>query len=471
MREYVTSIGLEIHAELDTETKAFCACRNEFGALPNTLVCPVCLGLPGALPRVNKKAVEYTIMAGLVLGSKINNLAVFERKNYFYPDLSKSYQVSQLGQPICLGGGIKLKNGEMKRFNRIHLEEDAGKLIHDYESDRTYIDFNRSGAPLIEMVTEPDFENADEVVEFLNTLRQTLINIGVAKCRMEEGGFRIDVNISVKEKDSESLGTRVELKNINSFKTISKVIEFEKNRQIEILEGGNEVLQETRSFDEKELKTNVLRKKEDENDYRYFPDPSILPIEIRQKDIEKIRAKIPESIEEKYERLKAYGIGDEEIDILISKGLANYFESICKIYPSPQEISNWLISDFLKLLKEIDMETLIDMLPSKEFAEIIKLVDNDTITRVNGKNLMAEVINSGKSVKQLLIEMDLTGDVNKQDVVLLMGDIISNNPNIKKDYKESPEKVMNFCIGQIMKSTNGKAKAEYLVPLIDNILK
>ena len=471
MREYVTSIGLEINTELDTETKAFCACRNEFGALPNTLVCPVCLGLPGALPRVNRKAVEYTIMAGLVLGSEINNIAIFERKNYFYPDLSKSYQISQLGKPICLGGGIKLKNGTFKRFNRIHLEEDAGKLIHDNESDRTYVDFNRSGAPLIEMVTEPDFENADEVVEFLNTLRQILVNIGVSKCRMEEGGFRIDVNISVKEKASERLGTRVELKNINSFKTISKVIDFEKNRQIEILESGKEVMQETRSFDEKALKTIVLRKKEDENDYRYFPDPSILPIEIREKDIERIRAKIPESIEEKFERLSSLGLGDEEVDILINKGLTNYFESICKIYSNPKEISNWLLSDFLKLSKEIDIETLINLLPPKEFADIIKMVDNGTITRVNGKNLMFEVINSGKSAKQLLIEMDLTGEVNKQDVVALMGDIISSNPSIKKDYLESPEKVMNFCIGQIMKSTNGKAKAEYLVPLIDNILK
>lgn len=471
MREYDVIIGLEIHAELNTKSKAFCSCSTEFGGLPNTQVCPVCLGYPGALPIVNKRAVEYTVMAGLTLGSTINNLAVFERKNYFYPDLSKSYQISQLDNPICIGGGITLGSGKYIRFNRIHMEEDAGKLIHSDQMNCTLVDFNRCGVPLIEMVTEPDFTSSEEVIEFLGILKQTLIHTGIANCKMEEGGFRMDVNISVKEHETEEFGTRVELKNINSFKTIAGVIDYEKNRQISLIENGELVKRETRGWNEDLKETYVLREKESENDYRYFADPSILPIEITNKDISRLAKRLPISITDIFAKYRRLGLEDSQIEILTNKGLTNYFDTINNEINNPKEVINWLLTDILKLLKDYDEDTLFAMLPAGELSQIIELVCSGEITRVNGKMLIDEVIKTGKTVKKLLIELDMLGDVNKIDIENFVNELLRSNIGLKEDYKQNKDNVMNFCIGQIMKMTNGKAKPEYIKPLVTNILE
>ncbi len=471
MRDYDVNIGLEIHSELNTVSKAFCSCLTTFGAIPNSQVCPVCLGLPGAMPLVNKKAIEYTIMAGLTLGSKINNLAVFERKNYFYPDLSKSYQISQLDNPICTGGGIYLSGGKYVSFNRIHMEEDAGKLIHSDKDNCSYVDFNRCGVPLIEMVTEPEFTSGEEVVEFLNILKQTLVHIGVSNCKMEEGGFRIDVNVSVKEKNTDKLGTKVELKNINTFKAISQAIEYEKNRQIEMLENNMSVACETRGWDEKSCKTYLLRAKESENDYRYFADPSILPIEISEKDIERLAKKLPASITEVFDKYKSMGLEESQIQILTNKGLVSIFDKVNSIVNNPREVANWLIIDILKLFKDYSSDQLFKLLPVQDLAEIINLVKDDKITRMNGKMLIDEIIKSGKSVKKLIIEYDLFGEVNKIDIENLVNDIIRDNPEIVLDYNRDKDNVINYFIGQVMKNTNGKARAEYIIPLITNIVE
>lgn len=471
MRDYDVNIGLEIHSELNTVSKAFCSCLTTFGAIPNSQVCPVCLGLPGAMPLVNKKAIEYTIMAGLTLGSKINNLAVFERKNYFYPDLSKSYQISQLDNPICTGGGIYLSGGKYVSFNRIHMEEDAGKLIHSDKDNCSYVDFNRCGVPLIEMVTEPEFTSGEEVVEFLNILKQTLVHIGVSNCKMEEGGFRIDVNVSVKEKNTDKLGTKVELKNINTFKAISQAIEYEKNRQIELLENNMPVACETRGWDEKGGKTYLLRAKESENDYRYFADPSILPIEISEKDIERLAKKLPASITEVFDKYKSMGLDESQIQILTNKGLVSIFDKVNSIVNDPREVANWLIIDILKLFKDYSSDQLFKLLPVQDLAEIINLVKDDKITRMNGKMLIDEIIKTGKSVKKLIIEYDLFGEVNKIDIENLVNDIIRDNPEIVLDYNQDKDNVINYFIGQVMKNTNGKARAEYIIPLITNIVE
>lgn len=471
MLDYDVNIGLEIHSELNTTTKAFCGCLNTFGAIPNSQVCPVCLGLPGALPLINRKAVEYTIMAGLALGSTINNLAVFERKNYFYPDLSKSYQISQLDKPLCMGGGLRLSSGKYISFNRIHMEEDAGKLIHSEKDNCSYVDFNRCGVPLIEMVTEPEFTSGDEVVEFLGMLRQTLVHIGVANCKMEEGGFRIDVNVSVKPKSAQKLGTKVELKNINTFKAISQAIEYEKNRQIELIENNMPVLSETRGWNEQENVTYLLRAKESENDYRYFADPSILPIEISDKDIEKISKKLPASLNDVFDKYRDMGLDDNQIQILTNKGLTRVFDKINSIVDDAKEVANWLLIDILKLLKDYGSEQLFKLLPLKDLANVIKLVKDNTITRASGKMLIEKIIESGKSVKQLIIENDLIGDVNKIDVENFVMDIIREKPTIISDYATDKNNVINYFIGQIMKYTGGKARAEYVIPLIKKIIE
>lgn len=470
MNEYNIVIGLEIHAELDTKTKAFCGCRNEFGAMPNTQVCPVCLGLPGALPVLNRKAVEYTIMGGLNFGSEINEKVVFERKNYFYPDSSKSYQVTQLNNPLCVGGGIKLSSGKFIEFNRIHLEEDSAKLIHNDENNKTLIDFNRSGIPLIEMVTEPTIMTAEEVVEFLTKLKSTLIYSGIAKCRMEEGGLRFDLNISV-SKDKDTLGTRCEINNLGSLKSVEKAIEYESARHISLIESGQEVLRETRGWNEDKSETYLLRKKEVEKDYRYFPDPDIIPVSISPKDIQRLRRRLPEIIDSRRLKLKDWGIKDADIDTLFrDKTLIDYFLELVNLTHEPIESVNWVLQDLLHEMKKNNSSPK-DIISPNNLGVIIHKISSGDITRVNAKVLFDEVITTGKDADLLIKEMDLIGEVNKKDIVDLMGMLINENPNIISDYKIYPDEVMNFFIGNILRNTQGKAKIEHIEPLVGEVLK
>ena len=470
MSEYNVVIGLEIHVELDTKTKAFCSCRNEFGAMPNTQVCPVCLGLPGALPVLNRKAVEYTIMGGLSFGSEINNRAVFERKNYFYPDLAKSYQVTQLNNPLCVGGGIRLSTGKFIKFNRIHLEEDSAKLIHNNDTNKTLIDFNRSGIPLIEMVTDPAIMTAEEVVDFLNKLKSTLVYSGIARCRMEEGGLRFDLNLSVSN-DKEVLGTRCEINNLGSLKSVEKAIEYESARHIALIESGREVLRETRGWDEEKGETYSLRKKEVEKDYRYFPDPDIIPVSISPKDIQRLKRRLPEIIDSRRIKLKDWGIKDSDIDTLFrDKNLLDYYLELVNITHEPIESVNWVLQDLRHEMNKNNVSPY-DVISVSNLSEIIKNVMSGDITRVNAKVLFVEVITTSKDAEVLIREMDLMGEVNKKDIVDLMGMLINANPNIIKDYKIYPEQVMNFFIGNILKNTQGKAKVEHIEPLVSEILK
>lgn len=472
MNKYDVVIGLEIHAELSTKSKAFCSCRNEFGALPNTQVCPVCLGLPGSLPMLNRKAVEYTIMGGLSFGSDINSEAVFERKNYFYPDLSKSYQVTQLSQPLCSGGGIALSSGKYIKFNRIHLEEDTAKLIHDDESNKTLVDFNRSGVPLIEMVTDPQIMTSSDVVEFLTKLRQTLIYSGVAKCKMEEGGIRFDLNISVSKKVDSSLGTRCEINNLSSLKSVENAIEFESHRQIEILESNGEIIRETRVWNDETQESYSVRKKEFEKDYRYFPDPDIIPVEITDKDIDRLKSRLPEIIDSRKNKLLGMGISHSDVDILLKdRELLEYYHEVVEINNNPIETMNWLKQDILHEIKSYANISLKDIITPKNLAKIINQVVSENITRTNAKVLLDEVIKTGKDADKLVKQLDLAGEVNKKDIVDLVGMLINDNPEIIKDYGENPQTVMNFFIGNIIKNTQGKAKAEYVEPLIVEILK
>ena len=469
MQEYDVVIGLEVHSELKTNAKVFCSCKNQFGQTPNTNCCPVCVGLPGALPVLNKKAVELVIKAGLTMDCEINDLAVFERKNYFYPDLAKAYQISQLVRPICIGGKIKLKNKEV-RLNRIHLEEDAGKLVHSTAAIGTLIDYNRGGVPLMELVTEPDISSAEEAVEFLTKLRQRLIFAGVAECKMEQGGMRCDVNISVKKKGSKELGERTEMKNLNSFKSVYRAINYEANRQIEVLENGGKIVQETRKWDDNHGKSVSMRKKETSSDYRYFPDPDMLAVEIPREDVENLKKTLPlmpEELKAKY--MTEYGLTEYESDILTKeKDLSDYFNETVENFNKPKEVSNWILTEVLSKLKEGNDEILIS---PKDLAKILKLVENKTVTRTNAKEILTRVWENGEDIDKLAKEYG--GNVDNEALKKIVETIINGNPKAVEDYRTSdtPEKVFRWFIGQVMKETRGKANAVKAEEYVKELLK
>ena len=469
MQEYDVVIGLEVHSELKTNAKVFCSCKNQFGQAPNTNCCPVCVGLPGALPVLNKKAVELVIKAGLTMDCEINDLAVFERKNYFYPDLAKAYQISQLVRPICIGGKIKLQNKEV-RLNRIHLEEDAGKLVHSTAAIGTLIDYNRGGVPLMELVTEPDISSAEEAVEFLTKLRQRLIFAGVAECKMEQGGMRCDVNISVKKKGSKELGERTEMKNLNSFKSVYRAITYEANRQIEVLENGGKIVQETRKWDDNHGKSVSMRKKETSSDYRYFPDPDMLAVEIPREDVENLKKTLPlmpEELKAKY--MTEYGLTEYESDILTKeKDLSDYFNETVENFNKPKEVSNWILTEVLSKLKEGNDEILIS---PKDLAKILKLVENKTVTRTNAKEILTRVWENGEDIDKLAKEYG--GNVDNEALKKIVEMVINGNPKAVEDYKTSdtPEKVFRWFIGQVMKETRGKANAVKAEEYVKELLK
>ncbi len=493
-------IGLEIHAELATKTKVFCGCKNEFGAEPNTNVCPVCLGFPGALPIINKRAVELAIKAGLSFGCRISHYTVFERKNYFYPDLSKAYQISQLVYPLCVGGGITLESGKNIRLNRIHLEEDAGKLTHVSRSVGTFVDYNRGGTPLIEMVTEPDFSSASEVVEFLKRVRETLTFENIANCYMEQGGMRCDVNLSLKRKGSSELGTRTEMKNLNSFKSVERAIVYEAERQAEVLLASEKVIQETRKWNDDKNKSTSMRTKEEAQDYRYFPDPDILPISVTDEDIARVRAEmvmLPSERRERYER--EFGLPSYDAKILTTtKYISDYFErcvelislenskdfkrlsakqSPCakpasttkcvEIYNAPKKISNWIMVDLLKLVKGEEEFTF--PITERDLTTIIKMVDEKQINKTVGLQLFEKVIETGKEPSALAKSMGLLATVSESEIKAILTRIKTENAKVASDYKTNPDKVSAFIVGQVMKATAGKANVALVKKLLEQI--
>lgn len=463
-------IGLEIHAELCTNTKIFCSCKNEFGAAPNTNTCPVCLGMPGALPVLNRRAMELAIKAGLSFGCKVSNYTVFERKNYFYPDLSKAYQISQLEYPLNVGGKIELSSGKTVRINRIHVEEDAGKLIHLDRVRGTLIDYNRGGTPLIEMVTEPDFSSAEEVVEFFKRVREILIFENISNCRMEQGQLRCDINLSLKRKGSSVLGTRTEMKNLNSTKSIMRAIEFEAERQAEILAMGGTIVQETRKWDDNLGESLTMRSKEQAEDYRYFPDPDLLPIKITDAEIEKIASEmveLPASRRKKY--IEEYLLPEYDAEILTSeKYISDYFEKCVSLYNAPKKISNWIMVDLLKLIK--DNEDLGTFPISEEhLTDIIKLVDEKKINKNIGLELMQKVIETSTDPMTLAKEMNLLVTISEETIIRLLKQLRSENAKVSEDYKKDPEKISKFIIGFVMKNTSGKASSEVIKKYIPEI--
>lgn len=448
---YDIVVGLEIHAELNSKTKVFCSCENKFGAEPNTLVCPICLGMPGTLPNIDKKCVELAIKSGLMTNCKINQDTIFERKNYFYPDLTKSYQISQLVSPLCYDGYIELDSGKKIRIENIHLEEDAGKLVHI--GDKSYIDYNRCGVALIETVTRPDISNADEAVEFLTKLRNLFIYGDIANCKLEQGGMRFDVNLSVKPKGSDKLGVRTEMKNLSSFRSVKHAIEYEANRQIQVLESGGKIVEETRKWDDGKNQSLPMRVKDSLNTYRYFPDPDLPQIHIGDHILEQIKKTIPISEQQLKSIYKEkYNLPDYDIGVLVSdKKLSDFFNECIKIYDQPKDLSNWILGELLRNVKDQINIT------AEQFVQIINMSNQKLISRTNAVPLIAKVMETGEDPQKLAKEMDILNTMNDGDLEPIIDKLLSDNPKAIEDYKTNPDKIMTFFTGQIMKQTRGKA--------------
>ncbi len=463
MSKYKPTIGLEIHVQLATKTKIFCSCSTEFGAEPNTNVCPICLGMPGTLPVLNEKVVEYGVKLGLALNMTINKTSTFYRKNYFYPDLPKGYQITQYAIPIASNGFLEVetKNGKKKiRILRGHIEEDSGKSIHTgdiTESEYSYIDFNRSGVPLMEIVTLPDIETPEEAYEFLVLLRKTVRYLGVSSGDMEKGALRCDVNVSVSK--GNKLGTKVEIKNLNSFRSVRRALEFEIKRQIETLENGGTIVQETRHLDEKSGETKPMRTKEELNDYRYFPEPDLPPLVLTDEYIENIKKTLPELPSEKEERfVKEFSISKEYAhEIVSSKKVADYFERAAKLTKKPKEVANYLMVNIMSYLNENHLE--IDEIPFKaeQFKELLELIESGTISKNIAKQVIDDALRSGKSPKAIVEEKGLVQITDEGAITSIIEEVIKENPKPVSQYLSGKTQVMGFLIGQVMKKTKGKA--------------
>ena len=467
MADYRTIIGLEVHIELATKTKTFCSCANDgIGALPNTLTCPVCLGLPGSVPTVNKRAIELTIMAGLLLNSKIATKIMFERKNFFSPDMPKGYQLCQFTMPIGKGGEVPLKNGKSVKLNRIHLEEDAGKLIH--KDEQTLIDYNRSGAPILEIVTEPMELSIDEVLDFLDTIKHILTFGGISNCRMEVGEFRYDVNMSVT--DTNKLGTRIELKNLTSSKSLMSAIEYEENRLISAIENGEQLVPETRVWSEEFEKTFVVRPKEAVSDYRHFPDPDIAIIEIGREDIKRLKAELPEGYDSRVARYKARGFDDKQIEILTSsKAVSDFMDETCKYTAHKEEVYNWISNEMLRVYRNMNRQDFGSIISPEDLGQLVNMIMLGDISRTNAKAVFDQVVETGRTVSSIVKEQEMTGGVNMEDIGKILTQILSNSPELAADYREDKLSVSNHIIGQVKAITNGKALAKDILAMLDDM--
>ena len=465
MKKYETVIGLEVHVQINTKTKIFCSCSTEFGKPPNANTCPICLGMPGVLPVLNKQFLESAMKACLATNCTIASMNRFARKNYFYPDLPKGYQISQFEEPLGVNGHININiNGSKKRIGltRIHMEEDAGKLIHGENlgsPGKSYVDFNRTGIPLCEVVSEPDLRSAQEARAYLGELKSILQYAEVSDCNMEEGSLRCDANISLRPEGQKEFGTRTELKNLNSFKFVQKAIEYEVDRQTRILEQGENVIQETRLYDSDKGETFSMRSKEEAHDYRYFPDPDLVPVVIDEAWVEEIKKTIPELPEQKKERfMKEYGLPEYNAGVLTSsRELADYFEKCTSLFTKPKIISNWVMGDLLRELNKNNQEIGQCPVSPEALVNLLKLIDEAIISGNIAKSVFEEMYQTGKEANLIVEEKGLKQITDDKAIDEMVEGILQANPSQVEEYKGGKEKVLGFLVGQVMKASKGKA--------------
>ncbi len=474
-RQYETVIGLEVHVELATKTKIFCGCSTAFGGAPNTHTCPVCTGMPGTLPVLNKQVVEHAIAVGLALNCEIAQCCKFDRKNYFYPDNPQNYQISQLYLPLCRNGHVEIETQEGKKIvgiHEIHMEEDAGKLIHDEWEDCSLVDYNRSGVPLIEIVSEPDMRNANEVIAYLEKLRMTIQYLGASDCKLNEGSMRADVNLSVREVGTTTLGTRTEMKNLNSFKAIAHAIEGERERQIALIESGQKVIQETRRWDDVKEYSYAMRSKEDAQDYRYFPDPDLMPVYVSDTWLEQIRNRQPEFREEKMKRYKKeYDIPDYDIGIITdSKHLSDLFEETVAICGQPKKVSNWLMGETLRLLKEKNMDPEEICFEPAYLAKLIELVDSKAINSSVAKDVFEVLFDKNVDPEEYINQKGLRAVRDEEALKKAVEEVLAANPKSVEDYRNGKEKAIGFLVGQTMKAMKGKADPGMVNQILKELL-
>jgi len=471
--EYETVIGLEVHAQLLTASKIFCGCSATFGAEPNTHSCPVCTGMPGSLPVLNRKAVEFAIKLALATDSHVASFSLFARKNYFYPDLPKGYQISQYELPLSTEGYLEIPvaEGGMKRvgITRIHMEEDAGKLFHDEAKPFSYVDFNRTGVPLLEIVSEPDLSTPEQAADYLRQLRTILQYLEICDGNMEEGSFRCDANVSIRPAGAEKLGTRTEVKNMNSFRHVERALTYEIERQKKVLEGGREVIQETRLWDPAKGVTEAMRGKEEAHDYRYFPDPDLVPLTISLQWVEEIRKGLPElPLQRKGRFVKEYRIPEYDAGVITaSKALADYYEECVRLFPEPKQVSNWIMGDLLRLLKEGEKEAESSPLSPKQLAAMLGLIKDGTISGKIAKTIFEEMYKTGKGAKEIVEEQGLVQITDEAAVAQAVAEVLQDHPKEIEEYKNGKAKLFGFFVGQVMKATQGKANPQ----LVNEILK
>ncbi len=471
--EYEAVIGLEIHAQLLTESKIFCGCSAAFGGEPNTHTCPICTGMPGSLPVLNRKAVEFAIKLALATDSHVAAFSLFARKNYFYPDLPKGYQISQYELPLSVNGSVEIPaaDGGKKRvgITRIHMEEDAGKLFHDETKPFSYVDFNRTGVPLLEIVSEPDLRTPQEAADYLRVLRAILQYLEICDGNMEEGSFRCDANVSIRPAGSRNLGTRAEVKNMNSFRHVERALAHEIERQKKVLEGGGAVVQETRLWNPAKDVTEAMRSKEEPHDYRYFPDPDLVPMTISPRWIEEIRKGLPElPMQRKGRFVKDYRIPEYDAGVITtSKTLADYYEECVRLFPDPKQVSNWIMGDLLRLLKEDDKEVEVCPLAPEQLAEMLGLMKDGTISGKIAKTIFEEMYKTGKGATEIVKEQGLVQITDEAALAQTADEVLRNYPKEVAEYKNGKEKLFGFFVGQVMKATKGKANPQ----LVNQILK
>ena len=475
--DYEIVMGLEVHAELSTKTKIFCSCSTEFGGEPNTHTCPICMAMPGTLPVLNEKVVEYAVKAGLATNCTISRDSKNDRKNYFYPDLPKSYQISQFDKPLCEHGYIEIEDDEGNpkkiRLTRIHIEEDAGKLNHNEFGGGSLVDLNRAGVPLIEIVSEPDLRSSGEAERYLKKLKAILEYIEVSDCKMQEGSLRADVNVSVRKKGAEKYGTRTEMKNMNSFKAITRAIDYEASRQIDVIEDGGKIDQETLRWDDVSGRTFSMRDKEDAQDYRYFPDPDLVAIKLSEEYIENIKNNLPELPESRKKRyMEEYGLSEKDSNLLTaSKYLSDLFEGAEKICKNAKAVANWILSDISKILNETETEPIQIPFDANQLAKLVQLIDNGTISSAIAKKVIVELFENPKDPEEIIKEKGWIQISDEGAIKEVVTKILENNPQSVADYKSGKDRALGFLVGQAMKETKGKANPQMLNKMFLDELK